>query len=125
MNSVIEHIRTHLLESLGVVSEAPVGRPSLDALRVSEWSPEFETLMRNRMIMGAFRYGLLHRDNKPKYDHITSAIVRLQKFQESGNAEHLVDVANMCLLTFVERQHPNFHFSSADDGYHTPLKEDL
>ena len=39
----------------------------LESLRSSEWSREFEELMRNRLLMGAFRYGLLiekHRGQK-------------------------------------------------------------
>ena len=30
--------------------------PSIESLRLSEWSPEFEKGMRDRLVMGAFRY---------------------------------------------------------------------
>ena len=50
-------------------------------LAESEWCEEFETLMRNRILMGAFRYGLIdfaRNSNKPKYDRIGSMIKRLE-----------------------------------------------
>ncbi|MDZ7809221.1 MAG: hypothetical protein U5L11_02580 [Arhodomonas sp.] len=47
-----------------------------------------------------------------------SSIQRLQAYQSTGNAEHLVDVANLCLSEFHHRHHPLFHFQSTDDGQH-------
>ena len=91
---------------------------TLEELKNTEWNVDFETLMRNRLIMGALRYGRIGAKNKPKYDRVSSMIKRLTKFQESGNKEFLVDVANLCLLEFVECHHPKQHFSSIDDGEH-------
>ena len=93
-----------------------------DALRVSEWSAEFETLMRNRLVMGALRYGKLHDKGKPQYDRVASMLKRLNAYKESGNKEFLVDVANLCLLEFEECSHPKAHFSSVDDGDHVSVK---
>jgi hypothetical protein len=89
--------------------------PSLDALYASEWSPEFEMLMRNRLVMGAMRYGLLGDKNKPAYNRVDNAVARLKLYAETHNTEHLVDVANMCLIEFVEGDHPDKHFSSQDE----------
>lgn len=119
MLTVTEHIRKHLLDTAGVYERKVL--PDLEDLRVSEWSPEFEGLMRNRMIMGAFRYGLLGDSKKPKYDRVSSAIKRLKEYQKSGNTESLVDAANICLLEFSEGNHPLKHFNSVDDGEHTPV----
>lgn len=88
-------------------------------LKKTEWSDEFEKLMRNRLLLGSIRYGRLNSYGKPKYDRINSINSRLKKYIESGNKEHLVDVANLCLCEFVECDHPNAHFSSIDDGEHT------
>jgi len=77
------------------------------------WSSKFEQLMRNRLIMGAFRYGLLGYHKKPQYDRIASALRRLEKYAEFGNLELLVDVANMCLVEFVEGKHPDRHWDVA------------
>jgi len=96
---------------------------NLDELRQSEWSQEFETLMRNRMLMGYFRYGKLGAKNKVAYDRINSARRRLDLYEKTGNTEHLVDVANLMLCEFVEGIHPNKHFSSIDDGEHTSVKK--
>ena len=94
---------------------------TFEELQQSEWSVDFEKLMRNRLIMGAMRYGRIGAKNKPKYDRINSMIKRLTKYQESGNKEFLVDVANLCLLEFVECNHLNEHFNSIDDGEHVAV----
>lgn len=84
----------------------------------SEWDDHFETLMRNRLVLGAIRYGKINAPNKPKYDRVASMIKRLNAYKDSGNMEMLVDVANLCLLEFVECHHPLKHFEAVDDGEH-------
>lgn len=94
---------------------------SYEGLKESEWSEDFEKLMRSRLIIGALRYGKIGAANKPQYDRVNSMIKRLTKYQETGNKEFLVDVANICLLEFVECNHPNQHFHAIDDGEHTDI----
>lgn len=91
---------------------------SYDELKQTEWSDNFENLMRNRLVIGAMRYGRIGAKNKPDYDRIESMIKRLSNFKRTGNKEYLVDVANLCLLEFVECKHPNQHFHAIDDGEH-------
>lgn len=91
---------------------------NFDDLQKTEWNYDFEKLMRNRLIMGAMRYGKIGEKNKPKYDRASSMIKRLNKYSETGNKEFLVDVANLCLLEFVECNHPNQYLHSIDDGEH-------
>jgi hypothetical protein len=96
---------------------------SLAELRRTEWSPRFETLMRNRLLMGSFRYGRMSDPAKAgKFDNVKDAIRRLQEYQRTGNDEMLVDVANLCLIEFQAGVHPRKNFSATDDGQHTPLK---
>lgn len=108
----------------GLPEEPPIKQtiPDYEELRKSEWSEEFEKLMRNRLIFGAIRYGCMGHGkipkNKPTYDRIESIKKRLKFFEETGNAEWLIDIANIALLIFEEKQHPNFHFKQIDDGYH-------
>lgn len=94
----------------------------IPSLLKTEWSNEFEKFMRNRLAFGAIRYGKMGHGSvppgKPSYNRIKSIQKRLSFFEKTGNADWLVDVANMALLIFEERQHPNFHFESGDDGYH-------
>lgn len=97
-------------------SPSPV---DLESLRDSEWSGEFETLMRNRLLMGSIRYGKIHQQGKSKYDRVSSMTKRLDMYNKTGNKEHLVDVANLCLLEFEECHHPDAHFAAIDDGHHT------
>lgn len=89
--------------------------PPLPVLQHTEWSPGFESAMRARLIMGAFRYGRLGDDSKPKYDRIGSIESRAKKFRQTRNKELLVDIANLCLLEFVEGEGT---FDSIDDGEH-------
>lgn len=94
--------------------------PDLYELLLTECSPEFERLRRNRMVMGALRYGRLGAKGKPTYDRVDSMVRRLRKYETSLNAEHLVDVANLAMLEFVEGEHNGVH--SVDDGEHTKVK---
>lgn len=93
--------------------------PNSADLAKSEWSPTFEQLMRNRLVFGAYRYGLLGDPSKPQFDRVQSVKNRLDLYETTGNLEHLVDVANLCLLEFCEGRHPNRHLAAIDDGEHT------
>lgn len=120
MKTVHEYLREHLLNSLGIVklSESTEDMPSLEELKESEWSTEFETLMRNRLIMGAFRYSMLHTQGKPRYDRTESIEKHVKLYREGGNLEHLVDIANIALCEFEESYHPLRHFKGLDDSEH-------
>jgi hypothetical protein len=84
-------------------------------LAKTEWSPEFEELMRNRLVMGALRYGRLKAPCKKNWDRIPSIKRRLDEYVKTGNLEMLVDCANLCLLTYCEDKHPTRHWPSADE----------
>jgi len=74
--------------------------------------------MRNRLIMGAFRYGRIQDHAFAKYDLIKEVKKRIDKFTDSNNLEHLVDAANMCLLAFVNGQREGKKMEAIDDGEH-------
>lgn len=115
-----DKIRARLFDKAGIV-ENPI-KDSLSDLKKTEWSFEFETLMRNRMLIGAFRYGRLSSDEKPSYDRVGGIENHLSSYRIDGNTEHLVDIANLALCEFVEGNHPKCHFRSVDDGEHVKLK---
>lgn len=105
----------------GVEEITPQPIPDLISLRESEWSVKFETLMRNRLVMGAIRYGRINT-HRPAYDRMKSIDSRLTSYKLTGNDELLVDIANLCLLEFVEGKHPLKHFKAYDDAEHVAAK---
>lgn len=116
-------MRERLLRRAGLAEPPPPPKHKLEELYRSQWSPRFEELMRNRLVMGALRYGLLHAPGKKQYDRVASVKKRVQLYAETGNLEHLVDVANECLLEFEESRHPQRHFGAQDGEhvYRTPV----
>ena len=89
---------------------------SFESLRETEWSEEFETLRRNRLVLGAFRHGRIGDENKARFDRVSSSIDRLNLYKLDHNAEHLLDVANLAMLEFVEGENT---FNAHDDSEHT------
>ncbi len=124
MKTVTQYLREHLLNRKGIPASEPavdLRKVLVESLRTSERSRRFEDLMRNRLVMGAIRYGKMHAA-KPKYDRISSTIQRLQLYQEAGNTELLVNAANLALLEFEEGDHPLRHFSAIDEhNFHTEV----
>jgi hypothetical protein len=139
--------------------------PSAESLRVSEWSEDFfgkalhigglfsvmspesigrvRTLLQNRMVMGAFRHGMLAGNHHEEYDHIKSVTDRLAIAQKSKTWEPLLDCFNMYFLAYRLQTTPatklemvinaasmlwyiadvidleNWSLGSVDDGVHT------
>lgn len=119
--TVFEYLREHLLGNLGLPAQ-PIRRlPDLDTLRETEWSPEFEQLCRNRLILGAFRYGRFEDPEKWKSDLIAGAKKKIAAYEDSGNLEHLVDLANYARLEFIRPSRPRAHFRAEDDHKHCPV----
>ena len=112
-------IRSRLHAQAGIgIFERPDRLLTLDSLAHSEWSPQFERFMRNRMMMGGLRYGIMARKSNKNYNYLADVERRLKLYRVTGNTEHLVDIANLCLLAFEFDKHPLKHFASADDGEH-------
>lgn len=118
-------LREHLLDSLGVGSYLPLAdrMPDLDELLTTEWPPsirKFIKMMRNRMLLGSFRYG---RDADPKkwrYNSLAGMRKKFLAYEESGNIEHLIDLANYCHMEYRRPSHPRAHFRAEDDHCHCP-----
>ena len=117
MKTVTEHIRDHLLTTCGY--HKPNQMPSLEALRSSERSEEFETKRSNRKVIGAFRYGTIKPGSKSKgYERVDYMRQKLDLYVFDGNAEHLVDISNFAEIEYMEENHPDFHFEALDDKNH-------
>lgn len=102
--------------------ELPVELEDYASLARSEWSPRFERLMRNRLIVGASRYGKLNSPDKPTWNRISRIELECKLYRHDGNDERLVDIANMALLEFEEGIHQKKHFASSDDALHTEVR---
>lgn len=98
----------------------PTPLPPLSELKKTEWSDEFEQLMRNRLLMGAFRYGLMERKSEQhgQWKMIDSIRKRVDLYEQTGNLEPLVDLANLCLVEYVMARHAGGQLEAVDDGEH-------
>lgn len=119
MKTVFEHIRERLLAPVRAWEGFGEHDP-LDHIRETQWVKPFEQLMRNRFVMGRFRYGgdLSTGKGMRGWDYAGSIDERLAAYHKTGNMEHLVDIANLCMLEFTFGEHPKRHFKSVDDGIH-------
>jgi hypothetical protein len=115
-----QFIRAHLMSQVPDVAEW--GNYSLVRATQTDCE-EFSKLCRSRMTQGYYRYHHDLNSNEPgNYDAVTSAILRLRKYQETGNQEHLVDVANLMLVEFKLPTHPRPYFQALHDEGHSEIR---
>jgi hypothetical protein len=69
---------------------------------------EFIQQMANRIVVGNWRYG--KPQSRKKY--MSRIKVELEAYEESGNREHLMNIANYCFLERVAPEHPQAHFNN-------------
>lgn len=120
MRTIHNILHERILKQAGL-SEPKKPRFKLSDLKLleeSEWSSNFETLMRNRLIMGALRYSTFQEiRTKPKGGHwrFKETLTKMiESYEQTGNSEFLVDAANYCLLAFEFDPHPTKHFYAQD-----------
>ncbi len=114
-------MRERLLVSAGVIKPAQVQTYSMkemEALQCGEEWRHLLFLMKNRMIMGGYRYGPTPLQKPREFDNIADIKRRLDLYEVEGNMEHLIDAANITIIECLKKSHPNFHFSASDDGVH-------
>lgn len=114
-------IRQRLYAQAGIV-QANTTVPPYKVLCRTEWSAEFERGMRQRLVMGAYRYGPLGRPGKPQYARMASIARRARLYAETGNVDLLYDIAALALCVFVEGDHPHRNCDSASEhDYHVEV----
>ena len=87
----------------------------LDEILKSEYSLEFDRLRKNRMVVSYFKYGVLKENYGQKLVNAVKNIEkRLELYRETGNTEHLVDVANFAMIEFMFPEHEKAHFKATD-----------
>jgi len=106
-------LRNHILTNARI--DVPTNRHELTDLLQTQWSSEFERLIRNRLLAGSYRYGKMNQDGKPTYNCADSIIKRMKQYKQDGNLEWLADCAALLFIEFVEGEHPRRHWRSIDD----------
>ena len=102
------------LAGLPEIGEKPL-LPDLEEIRRTQWCPEFDEYSLNRMVQGAFRYGLITTDESKGYDHLSSIPKRIEEYKKTGNPEVLFDIRNLCMLQYIHGGHVGKPFNSVDD----------
>jgi hypothetical protein len=82
----------------------------------SEFCFQFVGKMINAMGLSFFKYGRVADAYPSRVDAIASLKIRLQKYEETGNAEFLVDVSNFAMIEFKHPRHPLAHYKAEDSG---------
>lgn len=103
---------------LSIKNQKP--HPTLVELQRTEWCKEFEDLMRNRLVLGSFRYGRIEEQDYSKYNLPAEIKKRTDRYIDSHNLEHLIDAANICMLAFIHGKRQGEKVEAIDDGEHTP-----
>jgi hypothetical protein len=87
----------------------------LDVVKLpkSEYSVKFLQGMMNRMIVGNLKYGSVKETTKV-FDIVDNIKKRLALYEETGNTEWLMDVANCAMIEFMHPSHPEAHFRGTD-----------
>lgn len=114
-------MRDRLLIAAKVIVPPAKKSYSMKEMEALQWGSKWQDvlqLMKNRMIMGGYRYGPTKFQKRQEFDNITDIRRRLDLYEKTGNMEHLVDAANITIIECLKKNHPNFHFSSIDDGEH-------
>lgn len=122
MRTLHDVIRERLLAAVRL---PPREQPDcLDPREIAERQVDWVFLERMvaRLVMGWFRYGDNRDPRLPRHDHVARIRLCCDLYEESGNLEHLVDIANMAMLE--EMKAPigrgtlppeKLHFRSIDD----------
>lgn len=120
-----EYLRERLLAKKGLSDKPGRARrfKSHEELANKYWTEEcnfFVEGMFNRLCMGGIRYEDKTRKKSKKNEglFLKGARQYLKKYEETGNTEKLIDVANFILLEFKDGYHPKKHFKAEDDGEH-------
>lgn len=82
----------------------------------SEWSEEFLQGMRDRMSMSYFKYGPVRDAYPSKVNALESLRARVEKYEQTGNTEWLMDAANFCMIEFMCPAHKRAHFKATDSA---------
>lgn len=83
----------------------------------TEFSEPFVDGMKNRMAISYFKYGPVQLNAGKKFvNEMESLKLRLKKYEDTGNTEFLIDVANFAMIEYMYPSHPNAYFKATDSN---------
>ena len=93
-------------------------KKSREEVLKTEYSERFDKLRKDAMETSFYKYG----PNKKDYseykcmDAIANLKKRLQAYEETGNTEFLIDVANFAMIEFMYPQKEGAYYKPTDSG---------
>lgn len=80
----------------------------------TEFDLTFMQGMYDRMAASYAKYGAVAEAYPSRVDAIESLKIRLRKYEDTGNTEWLMDVANFAMIEFMRPRHKDAHFRATD-----------
>jgi hypothetical protein len=90
------------------------GAPEGNREMAGQYSEEFLQGMVNRVLTSYHKYGSTKANFEAGVDFVDSLKRRLAKYEETGNTEWLMDVANYAMIEFMHPHHPDAHYRATD-----------
>ena len=75
-----------------------------------DYSNEFETLRQNAIIQSHYKYGWMSESYPELANAFGSLKKRIDLYEQTGNADWLIDIANFAMIEFMYPAHPAYHF---------------
>ena len=82
----------------------------------SEINRKFRDRKDQAMTVSYYKYGPIRDAFPHKVDAIASLKKRLRLYEETGNADYLVDISNFAEIEFTLPANPNYHDRPTDGG---------
>lgn len=79
-----------------------MAQATIDKILETEYSKEFDEKRKNAMAMSFYKYGPAKENfSKGMVDAIATLKKCLKKFEETGNLDYMVDIANYAMIRFM------------------------
>lgn len=82
----------------------------------TEYSETFIQGMVNRMSVSYYKYGPVAEAVPDNVDALASLRLRLERYEQTGNTEWLMDAANYAMMEFMHPRHPGAHYRPTDSA---------
>jgi hypothetical protein len=88
-----------------------------EEILATEYSPEFDKLRQNMMVMSFYKYGHVKENAySGMEDFLKSLDMRYEKFKATKNVEYLADIANICMMIFMYPEPFGCHYRPTDSS---------